>query len=227
MDIKSFTEAYASIYESKKKDDEKPKKWHDDDGDGISYEDGEVDGKFDKKKKKKKDDDEKEVKEHHQKDSDGNVVEHEEIEEAKDCCKECGSYEHKTKDCPKVKVVGETLIALLDTLEEGAEIDKFDAVLAYLIDEKIAEDFDAANKAMASLSESLVDEIFEQQKKLIAWDEYSSLQVWGEGYQRDPEKGESENKKKYGKVRGERTPMPPRGNKRREDFEKWYAANVR
>jgi len=56
MDIKSFAEAYASIYESKKKDDEKPKKWHDDDGDGISYEDGEVDGKFDKKKKKKKDD---------------------------------------------------------------------------------------------------------------------------------------------------------------------------
>ena len=48
-----------------------------------------------------------------------------------------------------------------------------------------------------------------------------------EGYQRDPEKGESENKKKYGKVRGERTPMPPRGDKRREDFERWYAANVR
>ena len=52
MDINSFAEAYASIYESKKKDDEKPKKCHDDDGDGISYEDGEVDGKFDKKKKK-------------------------------------------------------------------------------------------------------------------------------------------------------------------------------
>ena len=271
MDIKSFTEAYASIYESKKKDDEKPKKWHDDDGDGISYEDGEVDGKFDKKKKKKKDDDEKEVKEHHQKDSDGNVVEHEEIEEAKDCCKECGSYEHKTKDCPKVKVVGETLIALLDTLEEGAEIDKFDAVLAYLIDEQIAEDFDAANKAMTSLSESLVDEIFEQQKKIIAWEEYSSLLVWedmnkgytvtaadkkgntpawqgykagkkkkdgsplykaadhlkSEGYQRNPEKGEAEERKRSKRVRGERTPMPPRGDKRREDFEKWYAANVR
>ena len=33
--------------------------------------------------------------------------------------------------------------------------------------------------------------------------------------------------KKYEKVRGERTPMPPRGNKRREEFERWYAANVR
>ena len=39
-------------------------------------------------------------------------------------------------------------------------------------------------------------------------------------------KGEKEDRK-YEKVRGERTPMPPRGDKRREDFEKWYAANVR
>lgn len=47
-----------------------------------------------------------------------------------------------------------------------------------------------------------------------------------EGYQRSPEKGEAESKK-YAPVRGEKTPMPPRGNKRREDFEKWYAANVK
>jgi len=43
----------------------------------------------------------------------------------------------------------------------------------------------------------------------------------------NPEKYEREQSKKYAPVRGERTPMPPRGNKRREDFEKWYAANVR
>ena len=48
-----------------------------------------------------------------------------------------------------------------------------------------------------------------------------------EGYQRNPEKGEEEERKRNKKVRGERTPMPPRGDKRREDFEKWYAANVR
>ena len=47
-----------------------------------------------------------------------------------------------------------------------------------------------------------------------------------EGYQRNPEKGEKQDRK-YEKVRGERTPMPPRGNKRREEFERWYAANVR
>ena len=51
-----------------------------------------------------------------------------------------------------------------------------------------------------------------------------------EGYQRNPEEGERKERaanKKYEKVRGERTPMPPRGNKRREEFERWYAANVR
>ena len=47
-----------------------------------------------------------------------------------------------------------------------------------------------------------------------------------EGYQRNPEKGEKTDRK-YEKVRGEKTPMPPRGDKRREDFEKWYAKNVR
>jgi len=126
----------------------------------------------------------------------------------------------------KKAVVGETLLALLDTLEEGAEIDKFDAVLAYLIDEEIAEDFDAANEVMIKLNESLVDEIFAEQKRLIAWDNYATELAWKEGYQRNPEKGEKKDRK-YEKVRGERTPMPPRGDKRREDFEKWYAANVR
>jgi hypothetical protein len=43
----------------------------------------------------------------------------------------------------------------------------------------------------------------------------------------NPEGHDKEEKKKYEKVRGEKTPMPPRGDKRREDFEKWYAANVR
>ena len=43
----------------------------------------------------------------------------------------------------------------------------------------------------------------------------------------NPEKYEREQAKKYAPVRGERTPMPPRGDKRREDFEKWYAAQRR
>jgi hypothetical protein len=50
--------------------------------------------------------------------------------------------------------------------------------------------------------------------------------IWNEGYQRNPEKGEAEERKAE-KRRKESGRMPPRGDKRREDFEKWYAANVR
>ena len=57
--------------------------------------------------------------------------------------------------------------------------------------------------------------------------EVESLGKVDEGYQRNPEKGEEEERKRSKKVPGERTPMPPRGDKRREDFERWYAANVR
>ena len=57
----------------------------------------------------------------------------------------------------------------------------------------------------------------EEEVKSILW----------EGYQRNPEKGEEEERKRSKRVPGERTPMPPRGDKRREDFERWYAANVR
>ena len=42
----------------------------------------------------------------------------------------------------------------------------------------------------------------------------------------NPEKYEAGQKKKYAPVRGEKTPMPPRGDKRREDFEKWYAKQM-
>ena len=52
-----------------------------------------------------------------------------------------------------------------------------------------------------------------------------------EGYQRNPEEGERkerEDAKKREAIPGQaRRGMPPRGDKRREDFEKWYAANVR
>ena len=68
--------------------------------------------------------------------------------------------------------------------------------------------------------------------KLVESGKFSVEELWKiveveEGYQRNPEKGEAEERKRSKKVRGERTPMPPRGDKRREDFERWYAANVR
>jgi hypothetical protein len=56
-----------------------------------------------------------------------------------------------------------------------------------------------------------------------SWEEVNEAQE----ARNNPEKYEAGQKKKYAPVRGEKTPMPPRGDKRREDFEKWYAANVR
>jgi hypothetical protein len=59
---------------------------------------------------------------------------------------------------------------------------------------------------------------------VMAWDVY-------EGYQRNPEKGEEEERKAEKKreaIPGQaRRGMPPRGDKKREEFERWYAANVR
>ena len=75
------------------------------------------------------------------------------------------------------------------------------------------------------------EEVSPEIKKLIESGKFSDEEIkeilWSEGYQRNPEKGEEEERKRSQRVRGERTPMPPRGDKRREDFERWYAANVR
>ena len=67
--------------------------------------------------------------------------------------------------------------------------------------------------------------------KLAESGHFSVEELWKiveveEGYQRNPEKGEEEERKAE-KRRKESGRMPPRGDKRREDFEKWYAANVR
>ena len=52
-----------------------------------------------------------------------------------------------------------------------------------------------------------------------------------EGYQRNPEEGERKERaaaKKREAIPGQASRgMPPRGNKKREEFERWYAANVR
>ncbi len=74
------------------------------------------------------------------------------------------------------------------------------------------------------------NEEFEFANKLIESGMFSEEEIkiilWNEGYQRNPEKGEEEERKAE-KSRKESGRMPPRGDKRREDFEKWYAANVR
>ena len=73
-------------------------------------------------------------------------------------------------------------------------------------------------------------------KKLIESGRFSIDEVWKiveveEGYQRNPEEGERKERadaKKREAIPGQaRRGMPPRGDKKREEFERWYAANVR
>ncbi len=65
----------------------------------------------------------------------------------------------------------------------------------------------------------------EEEIKKILWTEFE------EGYQRNPEAGEAKERaaaKKREAIPGQASRgMPPRGDKKREEFEKWYAANVR
>jgi hypothetical protein len=90
--------------------------------------------------------------------------------------------------------------------------DIFDIVLEFLQVEGYAETLEEAEWMMANIIDEEAIEI-----------------VLGEAQEarNNPEKYEADQKKKSAPVRGERTPMPPRGDKRREDFEKWYAKNVR
>lgn len=86
----------------------------------------------------------------------------------------------------------------------------FDAILSHLISEGYADDATSALAIMAHMSEEWRESIVEAQHA-----------------RENPEKYEREENKKYEKVRGEKRPMPPRGHKDREAFEKWYASQNR
>jgi hypothetical protein len=92
------------------------------------------------------------------------------------------------------------------------ELDIFDVVLEFLQVEGYAETLEEAEWMMANVIDEEAIEI------VIGEAQYA---------RENPEKYERKQEKKYAPVRGERTPMPPRGDKRREYFEKWYAKNVR
>ncbi len=52
-ELPDMTDALNQVFEGKKKEDAKPKRWQDDDGDGKWYEKSDVDGKISKREKKK------------------------------------------------------------------------------------------------------------------------------------------------------------------------------
>lgn len=135
--------------------------------------------------------------------------ENEEMEEEKNSG---ASKESETKFHTKLdKMVHSTFGKRKEEMKkEGFDI--FDTVLEFLQVEGYAKTLEEAEWMMANVI-----------------DEEAIAIVIGEAQaaRENPEKYEREQSKKYAPVRGEKTPMPPRGDKRREDFEKWYAKNVR
>ena len=86
------------------------------------------------------------VVEHHQKDADGKVIEHEDTTPS--------SVEEKT--------------VLEQLSENGREIDAFEAVIAYLIDEGFAKSWEEAQDIMVTLKPELVEEVYQNQLKKIS-----------------------------------------------------------
>ena len=96
--------------------------------------------------------------EHHQKDADGKVIEHEDTTPS--------SVEEKT--------------VLEQLVENNRDIDAFEAVVSYLIDEKLAESWEQAEKIMATLKPELVQEVYQNQLWTLFDENYRAM--------RNPEK---------------------------------------
>jgi hypothetical protein len=97
-----------------------------------------------------------------------------------------------------------------NTRDVDESYDLYDIILSHLLSDGYADSAESATAIMANMSEEWRDSILEAQRA-----------------RENPEKYEREENKKYEKVRGESRPMPPRGNKDREAFEKWYASQGR
>ena len=93
--------------------------------------------------------DEAAVAEHHQKDANGKVIEHDD-----------------TDTTPSSVEEEKTVLSKLT--ENGEELDMFDAVVAYLIDEGFAETLEEAQKIMSDLKPELVEEVYQNQLKKLS-----------------------------------------------------------
>ena len=87
------------------------------------------------------------TKEHHQKDADGKVIEH---------------------DDTTPSSVEEEKTVLEQLAENGREIDSFEAVISYLIDEGFAESWEEAQDIMTTLKPELVEEVYQNQLKKLS-----------------------------------------------------------
>ena len=138
--------------------------------------------------KKTSKEEETEVVEHHQKDAEGKVIEHEE----------------EATGTPSS--VEEEKTVLEQLAENNRDIDAFEAVVSYLIDEKLAESWEQAEKIMATLKPELVQEVYQNQLWTLFDENYRAM--------RNPEKykPDDESDKPYSeRSREARMKDPKRG----------------
>ena len=112
--------------------------------------------------KKTSKEEETEVVEHHQKDAEGKVIEHEE----------------EATGTPSS--VEEEKTVLEQLAENGREIDSFEAVISYLIDEGFAKSWEEAQDIMTTLKPELVQEVYQNQLWTLFDENYRAM--------RNPEK---------------------------------------
>ena len=166
MDLKSIAEAYQSIKEGKvnaglqayldkktgkKENGEEKEEENGKESKGSKPDFLDLDKDGDKKEPMKKASKEKKMKEeavieHHQKDADGKLIEHEDTTPS--------SVEEKT--------------VLEQLAENGREIDSFEAVISYLIDEGFAKSWEEAQDIMTTLKPELVEEVYQNQLKKLS-----------------------------------------------------------
>jgi hypothetical protein len=121
---------------------------------------------------------------------------------------------------------GEIAGAVGRGIQAAARLERRGAAAVHSIGRKMK----AAKKAAMStedlefIAQYVIDEGYDLSD--YTWEEFAEICEAQEA-RNNPEKYEREQSKKYAPVRGEKTPMPPRGDKRREDFERWYAAQRR
>ena len=140
--------------------------------------------------------DEAAVAEHHQKDADGKVIEHEDTTPS--------SVEEKT--------------VLEQLAENNRDIDAFEAVVSYLIDEKLAESWEQAEKIMTTLKPELVQEVYQNQLWTLFDENYRAM--------RNPEKykPDDESDKPYSERSREARMKDPKRGINSPAFKKFMAS---
>ena len=150
----------------------------------------------------------------------------ESIEEAEECPK-CGEKAHKGA-CVKEEILWDKVAIALTELSVMNDV-QFKVVAEHHERDADGNVIEHDDVSEGQVKKELKD--LSKASKTLKGKYVAKADEVEEGYQRNPEAGEAkerESAKKREAIPGQaRRGMPPRGDKKREEFERWYAANVR